>query len=43
MYYETDGDSGFYAIKLFTSEKKAETYKLDKNSAYGVIKKVEIT
>jgi hypothetical protein len=35
MYYETDGDSGYYNIKLFKSKKIAEDYKRSKNDAYG--------
>jgi len=37
MYYETDGDSGFYSIKLFSTEKKAREYAKKKNDSYGNI------
>lgn len=42
MYYETDGDSGYYRIKLFSTEKKAEAYKKKINSAYGAVTSVMI-
>jgi hypothetical protein len=48
MYYETDGDSGYYAIRLFSSRKAAERYRkqLEQDTpveaAYGHIKPVEV-
>jgi ssDNA-binding Zn-finger/Zn-ribbon topoisomerase 1 len=35
MYYETDGDSGYYNIRLFTSRLDAEKYHKLKNNPYG--------
>ena len=35
MYYETDGDSGYYAIKLFRTQSEAEKWKARQKSAYG--------
>jgi ssDNA-binding Zn-finger/Zn-ribbon topoisomerase 1 len=42
MYYETDGDAGYYAIKLFNSHEVAEAYKRQKNNAYGDISEMII-
>lgn len=42
MYYETDGDSGYYHIKLFSSETLAEAYKRWKDDSYGGIAQVEV-
>lgn len=35
VYYETDGDSGWYSVKLFTSRLEAEKYHKRKGDAYG--------
>lgn len=42
MYYETDGDSGYYSIRLFTTEQKALNYKEKMKSAYGHIKEMKV-
>lgn len=42
MYYHTDGDSGYYAIKLFSSLEKALAWKKKDNSAYGGIDEIEV-
>lgn len=42
MYYETDGDAGYYRIKLFKTEQLAEQYKKRKHDAYGGIKRIEV-
>ena len=42
MYFETDGDSGYYHIKLFSTKEKAEVYKLEEDNAYGRIGEVTI-
>ncbi len=42
MYYETDGDSGYYAIELFATEAGAVNWKRQQKSAYGRIKRVKI-
>ncbi len=42
VYYETDGDSGAYGIKLFSTKEKAEEYKKKKNDAYGRISEKEL-
>jgi len=42
MYYTTDGDSGYYRIKLFSTKVKAERYKIQEGSAYGNIKEIEV-
>ena len=35
VYYETDGDSGWYRVKVFSTMEKAEAYKRKRDSAYG--------
>jgi ssDNA-binding Zn-finger/Zn-ribbon topoisomerase 1 len=42
MYYETDGDSGYYNIKLFTSRLEAEKYHKAKGDAYGHTTEIEV-
>jgi len=45
MYLETDGDSGYYAVRLFTTKAKAEAYKAsrtDSERAYAQIKEVTL-
>jgi len=42
MYYETDGDSGYYGIKLFSTMDKALAYKKFKNNAYGRVTDVGV-
>lgn len=42
MYYETDGDAGYYAVKLFMTKDKAERWKKHKHSAYGRIDAVGV-
>jgi hypothetical protein len=38
MYYETDGDSGYYRIRLFDTEEKAKTFQKEHGTAYGHVK-----
>lgn len=42
MYSETDGDSGDYAIKLFSTKAKAEAYAKQLNNAYRRITEMKI-
>ena len=42
MYYETDGDSGFYGIELFSTELYANKYKEHKHDPYGAIVEIEV-
>ena len=42
MYYETDGDSGYYSIQLFSTEAKAEAYRKRKQSAYGGVEQIVV-
>lgn len=37
VYYETDGDSGWYRVALFSTVEKAEAHKKKRDSAYGRI------
>lgn len=43
MYYTTDGDSGYYSIKLFATQAAAEKYSKKLNNAYGNITEVAVT
>jgi hypothetical protein len=43
MYFETDGDAGYYIIRLFTTQEKAEAYKQSRpevERAYGKVQEV---
>lgn len=42
MYGETDGDTGFYAIELFSTSEKAEEYKKFKDNPYGDITEIVV-
>lgn len=42
MYYQTDGDSGFYAIKLFSTKQKADDFYKKNGSAYGAISEIVV-
>ncbi len=42
MYYTTDGDSGYYRIKLFSSKAKAEAHAKQQNSGYGNVEAVYV-
>lgn len=44
MYYETDGDSGYYGVRLFASETAAQRYreKQRDGQSYGRIKSVKV-
>ena len=42
LYYETDGDSGYYHLQVFASEQKARAYQKSKNSAYGNVREVGV-
>lgn len=42
VYYETDGDSGWYAVKLFSTQTFALQYKTEKDNAYGNITEVQV-
>lgn len=42
MYYETDGDSGFYNIELFSSRLEAEKYHKKTASNYGNVCEIEV-
>ena len=43
MYYETDGDSGYYGIVLFTTKAAADRHHaLQRDKAYGKVKEVEV-
>ena len=42
MYYVTDGDSGYYGIRLFKTKAAAEAYKRQRNDAYGLVKEMKV-
>lgn len=42
IYYETDGDSGWYSVKLFSSQQFAMQYKNDKGDAYGCVEEIPV-
>jgi hypothetical protein len=42
MYYQSDGDSGYYNIKLFYTKEQAEAYKSKTRNAYGQIIATEV-
>jgi hypothetical protein len=42
IYYETDGDSGWYGVKLFASKAIAEAYQIQKNTAYGHLDTINV-
>ena len=42
MYYETDGDSGYYNIELFITRAMANMHKKMKHSAYGKVEEIEV-
>jgi len=43
MYYETDGDSGYYGVRLFATEATAQRYReKQRGNAYGHIKSMEV-
>ena len=42
MYFRTDGDCGYYAIRLFYKKKDAIAYMKSERSAYGNIEEIEI-
>ncbi len=41
IYYETDGNSGWHWVKLFSSKEKAETYKKQKSDDYGHVDEIQ--
>lgn len=42
MYYTTDGDSGYYRVKLFSSKRKAEAYLAAHQHGYSHVDAVEV-
>lgn len=42
MYYETDGDAGYYRITLFSTNAKAIAYQKLLNNAYGHIDPINV-
>jgi tRNA(Ile2) C34 agmatinyltransferase TiaS len=42
MYYETDGDAGYYDIALFSTRALAEAYQIQKNDAYGKVDEIKV-
>lgn len=42
MYYETDGDAGYYHIRLFSSKTRADAYKKQVSSAYGEVDEIAV-
>lgn len=42
MYYSTDGDSGYYNIRLFRTQESALAYKISLNDAYGNISSFKV-
>jgi|GraSoiStandDraft_4_1057263.scaffolds.fasta_scaffold00110_55 hypothetical protein len=42
MYFHTDGDSGYYAIKLFTTRAKAEAWSKANPDAYARITEIKV-
>jgi hypothetical protein len=45
MFYRTDGDSGYYAIKLFYTKAQAEAWLhlRENNDGYGNISEIEVS
>jgi hypothetical protein len=42
MYFETDGDAGYYGIRLFSTKEKAEAYRRKKHDAYGGVEEITV-
>lgn len=42
MYYQTDGDSGYYHIRLFSTVDKALAYQKKKHNAYSDICRITV-
>lgn len=42
MFYRTDGDSGYYGIKLFQTEAAARAYLAANHDGYSNIEEVEV-
>lgn len=42
VYYESDGDSGWYNVRLFSTKENAEEYKQRIHSSYGGIHELEV-
>jgi hypothetical protein len=42
VYYETDGDAGWYAVNLFQTKQSAENWKKRENSAYGNVEPMKV-
>lgn len=42
VYFETDGDSGWYHVTVFGSEKGANDHKKARKSAYGNVRKLKL-
>lgn len=42
MLYDTDGDGGYYNIRLFHTQAAAEAYRKAKGTSYSSIKKIEV-
>lgn len=42
IYYETDGDAGWYNVRLFSTEHLANQYRLHRQSAYAHVAEIEV-
>ena len=42
MYYETDGDAGYYHVKLFCYKEQAQAYQKKRGDSYGRVSEVEV-
>lgn len=42
IYYETDGDSGWYRVKLFHTKISADNYRKFADSAYGKVEQIDV-
>ena len=42
IYYETDGDAGWYSVRLFKHEAKAREYKEKLHDAYGHVEEITV-
>ncbi len=41
IYCETDGDAGYYNVRLFSSKELAEAYKTKKSDPYGCLVEIQ--
>ena len=41
-YFQTDGDAGWYHVRLFKTKDAAERYRSLQNSAYGRVEQIMV-